>query len=196
VSSGARPVPWRFEGQDGSRRGRDGRTAGGTKGRLYRSRRESLEKNRCGAHSSASAPAAGVGVVNRVGSGRSPLRGLKLLNPSRVTAKVDPVDPVDPGPRPRTALVPPLADAACVGEWGSVLAGVLAHKQRQRPTKPAPLRHRRGRTAPETQPRRSLAGPWWEREDLRGAAVTMSERASLSMLPSFNFDKAMSRAGY
>ena len=36
--------------------------------------------------------------VNRVGSPPSPGRGLKLLNPSRVTAKVDPVDPVDPGP--------------------------------------------------------------------------------------------------
>src|ERR1017187_3902553 len=62
----------------------------------------------------------GVAGSTVVGSPPSPGRGLKLLNPSRVTAKVDPVDHGDPGRGRRSPALLRFAD----GRWA--VAGARA----------------------------------------------------------------------
>ena len=102
------------------------------------------------------------------------------MNPSRVTAKVDPVDPVDPG-RGQEELCCSFGGCRVCRRGGLVLAAILARNSSTNENQPRLPAHRRvGRpVAPETQPRRAFAVPWWAREHLRGAAVTVSERPTL-----------------
>jgi hypothetical protein len=100
------------------------------------------------------------------------------LNPSRVTAKVDPVDPGDPGRGLKKALLRSAFADTCLGEMGSLLR-FRDGTQLLDETGTGCGRTDAARTASETQPRRSLSGPWWVQENLSGAAATVSERPTL-----------------